>query len=68
MFEVNDKIVKNEENWIPNDFDSWGRGEGVGLIVEVYPESNSSYVDVRWPGGKCWENIDQIKIYKRYNS
>lgn len=22
---IGDKVVKNEDNWIPNDFDSWGK-------------------------------------------
>lgn len=59
-FELHDKVVKNDENWIPNDFDGWGRGEGVGEVVEIFPE-DSSFVDVRWEGGRCYEFVSQIK-------
>ena len=55
-----DKVVKNEDNWIPNDFDSWGRGEGVGIIVEVLDDGE--FYDVRWPTGKCYEDPNQIKL------
>lgn len=36
-----------------------GRGIGVGEIVDVLDEIT---VDVRWPEGRCYETIDQIKI------
>ncbi len=59
-----DKVVKDESNWIPNEFDSWGRGEGVGVIVEVFDDGEFSELtlDVRWPTGKCYENKNQIKV------
>lgn len=60
---IGDKVIKNEENWEPNAFDSWGRGEGVGEIVEPPFELDEGY-DVRWPGGRCFENADQIKLYE----
>lgn len=34
MLKVGDKVVNNTSNWIPNDFDSCGRGKGIGEIVE----------------------------------
>ena len=57
-----DKVGKNEANWIPNDFDSWGRGEGIGEIVEVLDDGNGEFYDVRWSGGRCWEEKNQIEI------
>ena len=33
-FKVGDKVIKNEETWESSDFDFWGRGIGVGVIVE----------------------------------
>ena len=57
-FKEGDRVIKNEENWIWNEFDSWGRGEGIGQIVKI---TNDTLVDVRWPGGRCYEEIDQIK-------
>ena len=28
------KVIKNPDTWVPTEFDGWGRGEGVGTIVE----------------------------------
>ena len=58
---VGDEVVKNEETWIPNDFDSWGRGIGIGIVVEPPFPLEEGEVDVRWPDGRCFEYIDQIK-------
>lgn len=56
---VGDKVIKNPDNWKVSDFDSWGRGEGIGEIVSIeYIDDNE--VDVRWEGGRCYETIDQI--------
>jgi len=55
--QVGDKVIKNEGTWIKNDFDSWGRGIGVGIIVEPPFVLDDDHVDVRWPGGRCFENI-----------
>lgn len=59
-FKIGDKVVKNESTWIKNDFDDWGRGVGIGEVVEVYP-----YLDVRWDGGRCYEEENQIIIAER---
>jgi hypothetical protein len=59
-FRKGDKVIKNESTWIKNDFDDWGRGIGIGEVVEVYPD-----LDVRWDGGRCFENESQIILYKR---
>jgi Phytanoyl-CoA dioxygenase (PhyH) len=57
---VGDKVIKNESTWVKNDFDSWGRGEGIGEIVEP-PFELGLGVDVRWPSGRCFEDRTQIK-------
>jgi hypothetical protein len=31
---IGDKVIKNPETWIVNEFDLWGRGIGIGIIVE----------------------------------
>lgn len=59
-FKVGDRVVKNPENWIPNDFDRWGRGEGVGQVVDAGVALDLGYVDVRWPSGRCFEASDQL--------
>ena len=56
-FEIGDSVSKNALTWIPNEFDSWGRGVGIGKVVEVIEED---LVDIRWPGGRCYENTSQI--------
>ena len=44
-----------------SDFDGWGRGQGVGIIVQApYDVSDVNMVDVRWPGGRCFEAVDQL--------
>lgn len=57
---IGDKVVKNEETWLTNDFDSWGRGVGIGMIVEPPFELEDWEVDVRWPNGRCFEFTNQL--------
>lgn len=52
---VGDKVVKDASNWKSNDFDSWGRGEGEAEVLEVIPD-----IDLRWEGGRAWEDLKQI--------
>lgn len=61
---VGDRVIKNEETWVPNDFDSWGRGEGVGVVVESPIPLNDDEVDVRWPGGRCFEHTIELLPWK----
>jgi hypothetical protein len=58
---VGKRVIKNPLKWQPNDFDGWGRGQGIGKIVES-PEGFEDVIDVKWPGGRCFENDDQIII------
>jgi len=57
LFKVGDKVIKNKEFYTTSEFDSWGRGKGIGIVLEVFED----YVDVRWPAGICYEDFDQIK-------
>lgn len=59
---VGDKVVKNEETWVENDFDSWGRGVGIGEVVEAPFDLENDSVDVRWEGGRCFEFKLQLKL------
>jgi hypothetical protein len=59
-FQVGDRVVRNPATWEPNDFDSWGRGVGVGLVVEPPFPLGPDEVDVRWPGGRCFEWVEQL--------
>jgi hypothetical protein len=55
-FQIGDRVIKNPKTWQPNDFDYWGRGEGVGVVVEPpVPLEDLDSVDVRWPSGRCFE-------------
>lgn len=62
MFKVGDKVVKNPDTWIPNAFDEWGRGKGVGIIIPS-PEGFEDLLDVRWPDGRCFEEANQLLPY-----
>jgi len=59
-FEIGDKVIKNEETCIPNDFDGWGRGIVVGVVVEPPFYMNDYEVDVRWEDGRCFEFTEQL--------
>lgn len=59
-FSAGDAVIKNPATWKANEFDSWGRGEGVGLVVEPPVPLDDSEVDVRWPKGRCFENVDEL--------
>ena len=59
-FKVGDKVIKNEETWEPNDLDNWGRGIGIGIIVEPPFEMDNGEVDVKWSNGKCFEFTNQL--------
>ncbi len=55
-FAVGDRVVRNPATWEPNDFDSWGRGVGVGVVVEPPFPLEPGRADVRWPAGRCFED------------
>ena len=59
-YKVGDFVKKNPENWVKNDFDSWGRGVGIAEVVTPPFEMEDDEVDVRWLGGRCFENINQL--------
>jgi len=59
-YNIGDYVKKNPEAWEANDFDSWGRGIGIGQIVEPPFQMQGNEVDVRWPSGRCFEFTDQL--------
>lgn len=59
-FQVGDRVVKNPTTWKMNAFDSWGRGVGVGVVVEPPFSLAPDEVDVRWPAGRCFEDADGL--------
>lgn len=54
-FRVGDRVVKDPARWVPCDFDDWGRGDGVGVVVGSPIPIDPGVIDVRWPCGRCWE-------------
>ncbi len=60
MFQVGDRVVRNPATWEENAFDAWGRGQGVGLVVEPPFALEPGEVDVRWPAGRCFEKCAQL--------
>ncbi len=59
---VGTKVIKNPETWIVNDFDSWGRGIGIGEVVKPPFELDDDDVDVRWSAGRCFEKVKGLII------
>ena len=59
-FSAGDAVIRNPATWKPNEFDAWGRGDGVGLVVEPPFQLRDTEVDVRWPNGRCFEQVDEL--------
>ena len=59
-YRVGERVVRNPETWTPSEFDAWGRGDGVGVVVEAPFPLMPGEVDVRWPGGRCFERADEL--------
>lgn len=62
-FNIGDLVIKNEDTWVENSFDIWGRGIGIGIIVEPPFKLNDNFVDVKWPNGRCFEYTDYLLKY-----
>jgi hypothetical protein len=57
-FQPGDRVVKNPDTWEPNALDAWGRGEGVGVVVDPpFEVDDLKLIDVRWPAGRCFEPL-----------
>lgn len=59
-FKVGDHVIKNPATWRPSEFDSWGAGEGVGIIAEPPFALDAADVDVRWPAGRCFQREEEL--------
>jgi hypothetical protein len=58
---IGDKVIRNDRTWIVNEFDGWGRGVGIGVVVDIpFTTDSDIIVDVRWEHGRCYESINQI--------
>jgi hypothetical protein len=60
-FGIGDRVVKDPENWIPSELDSFGAGEGVGEITEITAEPTGPLLArVRWRtvlGWHMWHEL-----------
>jgi hypothetical protein len=52
-----DRVVKNPATWTPSEFDAWGAGEGVGVVVDRLDDAT---LDVRWPAGRAYQRADEL--------
>lgn len=64
VFYIGIRVVKNPETWAICEFDLWGRGKGIGIVVEPPFELEDDMIDVRWPNGRCFENIREVMFCK----
>ncbi len=67
-FVIGARVMKNAAAWQVNEFDGWGRGIGVGVVVAPPFELDPGQVDVRWPSGRCFEDTSQLLIAPRTDS
>ena len=59
-FNIGDQVVKNPKTWRYDDYSGWGRGEGIGTIVEPPFVLQPGSVDVSWPTGRCFEYVKEL--------
>lgn len=57
-FKAGDRVIKNPATWQPSEFDAWGAGAGVGVVVEVV--ADLGMVDVRWPAGRAHQKMSEL--------
>jgi hypothetical protein len=59
-----DYVVKIPAVWPPNEFDAWGCGEGVGLVLPDQPDADIGLVDVQWAGGRATHRVEELRKVK----
>lgn len=68
-FRIGDRVIKNPATWRPSEFDGWGAGVGIGIIVEPPWDHDDGLfdvgteheaVDVRWPGGRAFARVVEL--------
>jgi len=59
-YKPGDRVVKNPATWRPSEFDAWGAGEGVGIVVRPPFAIPLDEVDVEWPSGRAFQKADEL--------
>lgn len=55
---IGQRVIKNPDTWRPSEFDGWGAGEGVGIVLAYHPDTDS--VDIQWPNGRCFQYASEV--------
>lgn len=66
--EIGERVVKNPEKWRSSEYDAWGSGDGVGVVVPFefqsagvpFDQDGNPYVDVRWPKGRSMSYCSEL--------
>lgn len=56
---IGDLVLANWANWSPSEFDEWGAGWGVGVVVGL-DGLDFGMVDVRWLGGREYRSTREL--------
>lgn len=59
-FQPGSLVIKNPATWQPSEFDGWGAGVGVGIVVHPPFEMDDGTVDVVWPAGRCFQEVGEL--------
>ena len=61
-YKIGSFVKKNPDSWIKNGFDLCGRGMGIGRIVDPPFALGNNEIDVMWPDGRYFEDINQVLL------
>lgn len=61
-FAIGDRVIKNPATWVASEFDSWGAGVGIGVVIKPPFPLDDGEVDVRWPAGRCFQREEELLL------
>ena len=59
-FNIGDLVIPNPRTWQLNEEQAWGRGVGIGVIVEPPFPLQEGSVDVAWSSGRSFEKVSEL--------
>lgn len=62
---VGTKVKKNLKTWKRTDFDRWIDDDDIGEIIGIEDDGT---VDVQWPHGKAYQQIDELLIVQQIDT